>query len=471
MEKLLIPIPIPWYEERPAVKKIFDTMKARQQKQYPELFVRVLDDAVYGLNNEEDDSSDRPIDSHDVKPTVDTKNEDQKRSTKLVPIDILARPKRQFRVLKYSGFLILVIAIFFSALLIDFNFGLLVAGILATYIISVILDISATISEQTAGQRMKEKIIIIAGIPALLLLTGILLFYDILDQMLPYLLFSDCILALIYIFIAYATLEEDIIPTVAQYAKISEIDPIANEIIWFTNPTNQESMRTFINEKITETIDRATDEGIYIPQTAGANTIPKLAFITHSFGSIIVFDFLSRSGHLFRLNQDKKPRLTDAKDPQLLNFVLSFIVTMGSPLPLFMVNDRFAQPEKMVMRPTPFKRDEINEFELNSEVRDQVRWENYYDSEDVLARKFAPLFEKLFYGEDDLDNPSNGKTTAQIHDYEVDLGNILSAHTEYWRSLSTKTIDGKNLIQFTNQIIHAVERKRSRWKNLRDKFT
>ena len=421
------------------------------------------------------------------------------------PETLVSFSRERIRIVKDTGQGIFAFALVSISFLIHTYLGILISGLLFLYLGWMLYDpsnqsiSSSSRLQDRVSERFRYHKIIVYWIVAAILINVILLVFDLIILINPWLLLVILISIIFYILYSFSVLDTEIVPKMAEYAKISEIDPIVNEIVWFTNKTNQKKMRAYINTQIKEAIKRAIKTGRFKPYLKDGKTerIPQIAFITHSFGSIIAYDFLSRSGHLFRITDENKPHKNDPKDPDLLEFQLPLFVTMGSPLPLFLVNDRFSEPDKTVLR--PFALTDINNFELNSSDRDLVRWHNYYDSDDIIARKFSHIFPLLQNGEKRMKIKKKKKrkkkkarkdksdfsdiywsqvtqletmkdqfvdqgdtVKSQIHDFKVRIGNIFSAHTAYWRTMTGWTPEGKTFVNFINEILNTIEKRRSR---------
>lgn len=126
----------------------------------------------------------------------------------------------------------------------------------------------------------------------------------------------------------YRKLITEILPGIVTNQSYNILDPVARELIYFGDRDKRNEVLKKINNEI-----KSKTKGI---------KEPNVCFITHSFGTVLAFDFLYQTGYFFQSTtkkiispktgrQDLEKPIKEKNPP---NFILKLFVTMGSPLPL-----------------------------------------------------------------------------------------------------------------------------------------
>ncbi len=135
-----------------------------------------------------------------------------------------------------------------------------------------------------------------------------------------------------------------------------------------------------------------------------------LVILAHSFGSVIISDYIYDM-------QKKQAETTDGKLDGTSNFeqfrTMAGFITFGTPMALFSLqeNSDFAKPINIVGAALP------------ENIQSRVKWNNYYDKDDIIAYPMKGINDA--YGE-----VING-------DYEINVGGAASSwnpacHNGYW---------------------------------------
>ena len=200
----------------------------------------------------------------------------------------------------------------------------------------------------------------------------------------------------------YRNLVNSILPGIVTNQSYNLLDPVARELVFFGDRDNRNGIRNKINEEI------KTIAAIHEIEK------PNVCFITHSLGTVIAFDFLFQTGYFYHSNSESPldPKIgrrdlhIAIRERNPPSFILKLIVTMGSPLPLFFKDEN--NPETLYLRPIHFGGEyQIGhdgtrtlipfneEDEEYSKLIDDLKWANYFDPDDFIARKFSHRFLKL----------------------------------------------------------------------------
>ena len=135
-----------------------------------------------------------------------------------------------------------------------------------------------------------------------------------------------------------------------------------------------------------------------------------LVVLAHSFGSVIMSDYI------YDL-QKKQAEATDGKIAGISNLeqfrTLAGFITFGSPMAMFSLQDNsdFAKPINVVGADLPEK------------LQERVKWDNYYDKDDILAYPLKGI-------NDTYNDVVDG-------DYEINVGSAATSwnpacHNGYW---------------------------------------
>jgi hypothetical protein len=180
---------------------------------------------------------------------------------------------------------------------------------------------------------------------------------------------------------------------------INGVDPLAIEVFWYTRGKQacKNGEPSIVEDRIIDHIKELIDSKLSeLPEKA------KVVFIGHSLGSVIAFDYLFKSGYIFEANRKQESLQT--------KFILKGLVTMGSPIPLFISALGYIT-SNVVLGSEPF-------IQSNDVV-----WYNLHDLDDPIARKCEPLFPNLI----------NKSKQKQLQDIEVNTGIFLLSHLNYWK--------------------------------------
>ena len=135
-----------------------------------------------------------------------------------------------------------------------------------------------------------------------------------------------------------------------------------------------------------------------------------LVVLAHSFGSVIMSDYI------YDL-QKKQAEATDGKIAGISNLeqfrTLAGFITFGSPMAMFSLQDSsdFSKPINVVGADLPEK------------LQERVKWDNYYDKDDILAYPLKGI-------NDTYNDVVDG-------DYEINVGSAATSwnpacHNGYW---------------------------------------
>jgi len=135
-----------------------------------------------------------------------------------------------------------------------------------------------------------------------------------------------------------------------------------------------------------------------------------LVILAHSFGSVIMSDFIYDI-------QKKQTTAADGKIDGVSNLeqfrTLAGFITFGTPMALFSLqeNSDFAEPINIVGAALPEK------------IQQRVRWDNYYDKDDIIAYPMKGI--------------NDSYADLVDGDYEINVGSAATSwnpacHNGYW---------------------------------------